>query len=396
MIPLARFIETRAIRLPPDLSQAGPALLAPLADRIGGHDVVALGELNHFVHEKTDFRLLFARFLLVQGWRDVFEEIGWSDGYRIDRYLQTGDESALRLPSFDDLTHLRPDRDDRPGGILKVDGYPAAEFVAEQKRFINGLRAAGLPVRHAGIDIDALPGGAYDDMAALLPPNDPRTTPIRQSLQRIPGETPHEESVRLRAITIPADWPPQIAAARDALAESLDYIAMTYTARTYDAVRPGMAFREGAMKRRYREAERLLASERQMLLGHALHLAKNDNLIASPGVGPGGDRVPSLGHWLAQERKRRVFSIWMLYGAGEDCQPLSTLPRRANFPSRTLNAQLARLTQAPLLFFPADAPGLFDRPVAIGHMYNAVFETPLAAQADAVLYLPRVTPLRAA
>jgi len=267
------------------------------------------------------------------------------------------------------------------------------EFVAEQRRFYDGL--TGSPVRHAGIDIDALPGGSYDDIAAVLPTADPRTAPFLKALQRVPDETPRGEAIRLRAIAIPADWPPHIAAARDALAESLDYIAMTYSAKTYEDVRPGMAFREGAMKRRYVEAERLLASERQIVLGHALHLAKNDGLIASAGVGPGGNKVPSLGHWLVQERKRKVFSIWMLYGAGEDCQPLPALPRKANFPSRTLNAQLARLTDAPLLFFPADAPQLFEKPSAIGHMYNAVFETPLVAQADAILFFPRVTPLRA-
>jgi len=33
--------------------------------------------MNHFVHEKTDFRLLFTRALLAAGWRDLFEEIGW-------------------------------------------------------------------------------------------------------------------------------------------------------------------------------------------------------------------------------------------------------------------------------------------------------------------------------
>jgi len=109
---LGAFLEQRAIRLPSDLSRAGPSLLAPLVPRVAGHDVIALGEMNHFVHEKTDFRLLFTRALLAAGWRDIFEEIGWSDGFRIDRYLQTG--GALHLPSFNDLTHLRADRNDRP------------------------------------------------------------------------------------------------------------------------------------------------------------------------------------------------------------------------------------------------------------------------------------------
>lgn len=393
---LHRFIDARAIRLPSDVSRAHPALLEPLTERLAGHDVVALGETNHFVHEKSDFRLLLARWLVRQGWLDFFEEIGWSDGYRVNAYLATGDERQLdRLPSFGYTAHLRNDRDDRPGGILKMEHYPTEAFLAEQKRFYRGLRdESGGRARLAGIDIDALPGGGYEDIAALIPPGDGNADAFLRGLRRVPGETARDEAARLRAIRPPSNWPGSIVEALAALSNSHDYIARTYSARTYDAVRPGMAYREEEMKRRLLAAARLFDSKRFVVLAHALHLAKDDGAIVSSGVGPGGNRVDSLGHWLTHAQRRKVFAVWMIYGGGEDCQPLPSLPCHARFAANTLNSAL-RAFDVPLLFFPSDAPELFGRPMKIGHIYNAVFETPLAAQADAVVFLPKVSPLRA-
>jgi erythromycin esterase-like protein len=156
-----------------------------------------------------------------------------------------------------------------------------------------------------------------------------------------------------------------------------------------------MALREDAMKRRLAEIELLRgAGKKLVFMGHALHLVKDDmKLAADPaGVGPGGGRTSSLGHHLVHEKGRRICSVWLTYGTGEDSQPFPELPRRAAFPTDTLNAVLSEFA-APL-FFRTDDPGFLE-PVRIGHMYNAVVELPLGAQADAVLFLPRVTPLRA-
>jgi erythromycin esterase-like protein len=400
---LDRFIATHAIRLPDDLVRADPSVLAPLDARLGGADIVALGELNHFIHEKSDFRILCSRYLVSRGWRSFAEELGWSDGWRIDRYLRDGDESAFeRLPSFGYEGHLRTDRDDRPRGILKVESYPSSEFVAEQRRFYRDLRVASgaAGAQLAGIDIDGLPGGSYEDIAELLGEAGlgDEARAFTALLARIPGETAQQEAARLRRARalIRPHWPPAIAAALEALAESLDYIAITYVATTYDGIRPGMAFRERAMRRRLYAARELMRATRVVVMGHALHLAKDDRAtVGAVGVGPGGDVEPSLGHALVQQDRLKLVSVWLLYGAGEDCQPLGSLPRTANYPPDTLNARLAAFA-SPLLFFPSDAPDLFARPVRIGHMYNAVFETALIQQVDAVVFLPRVTPLRSA
>src|SRR5262249_40124613 len=117
---------------PFDGATADIAPLACLDEAIAGADFVVLGELNHFVHEKSDFRLFFARYLISRGIRVFVEELGWSDGVRVQRYLETGDCRHLsRLPSFGYEGHKRPDRDDRPTGILRAsfDAYPTALFV---------------------------------------------------------------------------------------------------------------------------------------------------------------------------------------------------------------------------------------------------------------------------
>jgi erythromycin esterase-like protein len=399
---LEQFIERRAVALPTPLDGAACDLdlLEPLRQRLRGANLVALGETNHFVHEKTDFRLLLCRLLLSEGWRHFAEELGWSDAIRIDRFLQTGDEGELgRLPSFGYAAHLRDDRDDRPGGILKIDSYPTEAFLREQKRFYRGLRAeaAGHRIRLVGIDIDGLPGGSYEDIAQLIPPDAASGSSFVEALRRVPGESVTTEAKRVAATLslLPTDWPSEIAESVQALSESLEYVAMTYSATTYEAVRPGMAFRENATKRRFVAAKQKFDAAKLVLLAHALHLAKDDDALVAGGVGPGGGKVSSLGHWLAREQNENPFSVWMLYGAGEDSQPLASLPRRASFPAHSLNAMLSRFGTA-LLFFPADTPELFGPPCVVGHMYNALIETSLLRQADAVVFLPQVTPLRTA
>ncbi len=399
---LADVIARDAIPLadPFDGATADTAPLAVLDAALADADVVCLGEMNHFVHEKSDFRLWCARWLASRGWTRFAEELGWSDGVRVSRYLRSGDESEFaRLPSFNYRGHLRADRDDLPGGILKAsrENYPVDAFVAEQSRFYSGLRASG-GTALCGIDIDGAPGGAYEDVGAWLAPfaDHPAVGAFLQRLARMPGEDAQEESARIRAL----DCAPLSAVvgdrlARDvryalnALSDSLAYIALAYDAPSYEALRPAMAYRENAMKRRFRAAQDV-EGERLVLMGHALHLAKTDPSVS--GVGPGGGQVSSLGRHLVRERGLKMLSLWMLYGAGEDSQPFPDLPRRAAYGKHTLNAALAG-RGAPLLL-PLTDP-IFRKSTDIGHMYNATVSLVPADVADAIVFLPRVSPLRA-
>jgi len=157
-----------------------------------------IGESDHFIHEKYGYRLAMLKYLATRGFTHLGEELGASDGMRIARYIETGDESQLeRVTIYGYSGASRRDRDDTPTGILCAsfgDAYPTALFAAEQKRFAHGLRKIG--VRFFGFDIDPLPGGGYEDLAEILDsmPADATVARIRHTLQRIPGETIDEES----------------------------------------------------------------------------------------------------------------------------------------------------------------------------------------------------------
>jgi erythromycin esterase-like protein len=155
-----------------------------------------------------------------------------------------------------------------------------------------------------------------------------------------------------------------------------------------------MAFREQAMKRRYAAARTNMGGTKPILMSHALHLAKNDLLIEGlRGVGPGGGHVASLGHHIVQELGQKAFSIWMIYGGGEDSQPFSDLPRIVDFSADTLNVRLASFNDPTLFLLKGAPPGLLDAPVSIGQMHNSTFRTPLRQQVDALFYVPRVSPM---
>ena len=398
MSDLAGWVDRTGVRLATPLDGAAQdiaPLEAALGPIIAGADLVFLGEMNHFVHEKSDFRLLLARFLLRHGVSVFAEELGWSDGERLARWFAGADDGALDgLSLFGSEEGARSDRDDHPTGLFAASfkTYPREQMRFEQERFYRGLKAAGPPAGYFGFDIDALPGAGYADIARRLAPRarEPAVGEFLKRMARAPGETAAEEGARLSALAPPPD--PAAAAALAALADSFRYIALTYPAATYEAVRPGMAYREEAMKRRFADLRRLSGGAPAAVMSHGLHLAKDDGLIGeAPGVGPGGGQTASIGHHLTQDLGLKVASIWMLYGAGEDSQPMPDLPRKAAYPADTLNAELAHLA-APTLFPIAGGP--FSAPRKVGHMYNAVVPVTLAGTVDAILFLPRVTPMR--
>lgn len=373
------WLNTAATPLPLD----APDALAGLD--LNGADVVFLGELNHFVHEKSDFRTLFARPLIARGYDAFAEELGWSDGLRLDRYFRTRDEAVFdRISLFGWRGDLRTDRDDGPPPVFRAsaDAYPTALMRAEQTRFYRSIA----PRAFFGIDIAADVGGAYADLIQLAA-GEPG---FRAALARRGGETIAEEIARLESLRAPDD-----AQTRETLAAQIDYlryVSLLAGARTYEQTAPAMAFREDAMKRRFATA-RDLTGGKMVLMAHGLHLARNDALIsAAPGVSPGGGQASSLGHHITQELRLKTFSIWMIYGAGEDSQPLPDLPRVATYPRDTLNARLAQRFDRPTLISVDGAP---DAPIGIGHLYNGVFRTRLRGQTDALYFLPRVTPMRA-
>ncbi|WP_397398317.1 hypothetical protein, partial [Phenylobacterium sp.] len=103
------------------------AVLRPADLDTGEAEVLVLGEFNHFVHEKGDFRIAMAGEARRLGFNVWAEELGWSDGRRLARYFETRDEAVFdRLSLFGWSGEARADRDDRPTGIFRasLETYP--------------------------------------------------------------------------------------------------------------------------------------------------------------------------------------------------------------------------------------------------------------------------------
>ena len=368
------------------------AVLEPGDLDAGDAEVLVLGEFNHFVHEKGDFRIAMARQARRLGFTTWAEELGWSDGRRLARYFETRDEAVFdRLSLFGWRGEARPDRDDRPTGIFRAswETYPFDLMRAEQARFYRALE----PGAFHGFDVAAGHDGGYADLLARLAATGAPAA-WTEAIARRPGESLQEEAVRLSALLdeAPAGLDPLARADLSALIDGLIYTARVKDAATYAETSPAMAFREDAMKRRLADI-RALSPGKLVLMGHALHLVRDDAAIAAPGiVGPGGARTPSLGHHVGRELGLPMFITWMIYGGGEDSQPLPDLPRKADFGPDTLNARLAARFDRPVLLDARSAP---DAPVRIAHMYNTVIETALPGAVDALWFVPGVTPLRA-
>src|SRR5512146_124117 len=117
---------------------------AALDRMLAGKRFAFLGEPDHFILEKFPFRLLFLQCLLERGWRHVGMEMGRSVGWRVDRYLETGDTSYLS-----DLGAEPPSPTDVAihDKILEfVDAYET--HFQEQLRPLSESRAPGTPRLH--------------------------------------------------------------------------------------------------------------------------------------------------------------------------------------------------------------------------------------------------------
>jgi erythromycin esterase-like protein len=373
-----------------------------LLDRIDSARIVLLGELSHWIAEKSTFRLWWLERLAARHQLVLAEELGHSDGIRVARYLASGDEAWLdRVPMFGWRGDVRADRDDRPTGVLRAsfERYPTARFKRAQCAFYRRVRALAPRAFH-GIDVNAVAGAGYADIRGRLPSIEPTLSQrIARQLTWVPGESPLAEAERLEALRAAlagqARGDPALTAVLvdlDVMARSLRYQALAHPAQDYEALRPAMSLREDMMKR---ALDRMLAAlrpeEKLVLMGHALHLVKDDARVAdAPGVGPGGGHVHSLGHYLAQECGEPVFASWFVFGEGSDCQPFPDLPSTYRFPEATLNRTLLANGVPAVVDV---AAGASPASVGVGHLYNLVAEVDLRAQVDAVFFLPTVHPL---
>jgi erythromycin esterase-like protein len=361
--------------------------LSILDSLVAGKRFAYLGESDHFIHEKYAYRLAILNYLAARGFTHVGEEIGASDGMRIDRFIETGDESQLeRITIYGYSGTSRRDRDDTPTGILRDSfgaAYPTAQFAAEQKRFAHG---------------------GYEDLAEILAsmPADAKIDQIRNALQRVEGETIDAEIARLDEALrlIEGGRFDALRYSATCLRDSFDYVRMTYPAKTFDALNPGMAFRERYMHRQVdRRLGQMRADEKLALMSHNMHLCRATEAVAGSdaAAGPGGKTDPPLGAWLAARYPAEVFSVWMLIGRGRDSQPFPTLSKEIKDKPGTLNTLLGEIGDCFVL--PVDGADrrarLLTENIEIMHDGNGGVRTAITRQADAIFFVRDVTPLRA-
>jgi len=376
----------------------GLARCPALTDTLTKARVIFLGETNHFVHEKVAFRLKCLEAIARVSAMVIGEELSWSDGLRVAEFL-AGDETALsRAVTFGYEGHQRADRDDGATGIFGEMPYPAALMLAEHTRLYAALRRLPGLAGYFGFDVYG-PASGYADIEALANRGADLPQQFMRQLARVPGETVEEEIARLGQLPGQLDVTGhshrEVREHLRALIDSLEYASLIRDVADYEAARPAMAFRENAMKRRLEFILGQHPADKIVFAGHAFHLAKDDTNVGGAGVGPGGDRVSSLGHFLTQEWGLSVASIWMIYGGGTDCQPLPDLPREASYPAATLNRQLATVLDVPS-FLPMDESiAAHLDPASIGHLYNSVADVRIGREADAVVFFLTVMPLQA-
>lgn len=392
------------------------ARLAVLDDVLRDVRVVYLGEEDHWVHEKYPYRRLFVRYLVSRGWRWIGEELGWSDGLRIDRYLAAGDESMLRrVATYGFRGDVRPDRDDRATGILADAADPVPTLGAEQVRFARFLRGlaedlpAGDRLHFAGIDVDPVPAAGYRDVIDLAGEDLARAgVPV----EPVHGESLEHEVARLAdlarvlderiagiAALVGLDAAATVRRSVETMRASLAYQAIAASATDYRALRPALAARERLM---VEHATWLLdqmgTADRLVLLGHNRHLSKDLAAMRRLGPGPpGGGLEPSVGTVIAHELGAQVFAIWLLHEHGSSSHPFTTLPAQYPTVPGSINATLGRVGTRFLLRTDASAPAArpLRRRVDVMGLYGATFRAALARQTDAVVFVQNVTPLRA-
>src|SRR5215469_9023473 len=318
------FARERAIHLDSDAPAAdNVAKLAALDSIVAGKRLAFIGEPDHFIHEKYAYRATMLAYLVCHGFTRVGEELSRTDGARIDSFIEGGDASHLeRIATYGYRGGLREDRDDTPRGVLKDsygDKYPLAEFRAEQVRFAEVMRAiasqlasGGNRLQWFGFDVDALPGCAYEDLAASLggARDDSAVAPILEGLRRVPGESIDDEIRRLDSVLerfgserdqlgtiLGLDVTAEATYRTAWLRDSFAYLRRIIPITTWEHLNPAMAERELMMQREVmRQLESARRGEKIVLLGHDAHLCRDVSAIRgmTTAASPGGKSVPPL------------------------------------------------------------------------------------------------------
>lgn len=379
--------------------------------------IVYLGEEDHWIHEKYQYRLLFLRYLVSRGWRFIGEELGWSDGVRINEYIHTGDQKHLEcIATYGYRGDIRTDRDDTVQGLLKTDNYPLEAFKAEQIRFTKALREINTNyvntngINFFGFDINAAAGGGYADIEQLLNGiNEKSIHEFANMFKFSPGETIEQEIEQLNiALKIMESRENELKMILGdnyvylrqnilAMRDSFDYFSISNPAKTYRKLNIAMAAREELMQRNIMFIlSEMKKNDKLVLMAHNRHLSKNiDNIKKAGASPPGGKLVPSVGTYLNRLFPGKVFSIWMLNCRGMSSQPISRFSSEYTGAPGSLNSILSEVGSTFILPTASNdtRAKLLKKYMDIVGIYNITYKAKPAEQADAIFFVDEVHPL---
>lgn len=341
---LLEWIKEQAVFLESDGGRdSDPEKWKLLDEELAGKRIVFLGEPDHYVKEKYDYRLRMIDKLYERGWCYIGMEMGPSDGIRIDRYLETGDEEFIEQMSVLGYKgNRRPDRNYRLQGFDALDNDEFKQsFKRGETSFLKSLRALSENgstdrgrLHWFGFDVDVVPGSGYEDARELLKDveNEPLVIEILASMELVGDESIGEEKKRIDAlrefitdhatevegILGPAGFRTFGRLLRE-LSRSLEFFEVAQEGPFGNQWMSAMVERETWMFQRLDEIiEALPEDAKIILMGHNYHLSKDSDHLSF--TSRNSTRVPmwrSIGTYLAETRTDEVYSIWMLYDRGK-------------------------------------------------------------------------------
>jgi erythromycin esterase-like protein len=328
----------------------GGAALARFDRDLDSKRIVFLGEPDHRIQERYAFRLLFLRRLFAMGFRQLGSEMGRSDGRRLDRYIESGDEAWLDRVA---LHGYRGDTRDR-GASARAPSESARAFYVEERAFARALRALsesrppGTPrLEFFGFDVDGVVGGGYADVEKLLKPHaaDAEVASLLARVRRVAGETTEAELRRLgdawnvldasegplRTSLGAADFTEVRSSLRclgeSILAHSVIDREQELSTSDADARKVVAAYARRELTMRWQVDERMTSRAgphgdrpRMVLMGHAGHLTRDEHALREIPVWPAWT-WPRLGSYLTGKWGDEVEAVWLLYGGGMHSDP---------------------------------------------------------------------------
>ncbi|MBN1505993.1 MAG: erythromycin esterase family protein [Sedimentisphaerales bacterium] len=396
----------------------GERAQAAMDRMLAGKRFAFLGEPDHFVAEKYPFRLLLIKHLLERGWRHVGMETGRSVGWRVDRYLETGDASCLSTEGAES-----PGPTDRL--VEFIDAHENAFH--QQLRQISESRAPGTARLHYwGYDLDiGIPLGSLKPIQWLLEGHaGTQVDELLSTLDKLKGLSTDGQLAQIEVVQsrltafaglLPAGTLGEL---RPWLAFLHDSVAAEKRPRANQDSRGSRRWwiqREHVLMR-YLDAivDGLSADDKLILMSHNVHLSKDAaNLHFHPQFSsfwglwswlrawgyrmffPLAGWPTSMGDSVGAHLHRRfpgqVLSIWMLYGQGSSMAPKG--PRTVRLHGDTVESLLARVGDRfllPLNDVDPQARAILSR-ANVRLMGGSYVSTDLTAQADAIYFVRNIS-----